>query len=156
MTKSTICQFPLCSFAQLGNCNTIPPVIISTTLQTSANLCNEVLCSTLTGKNRWITTDRARRNHASNSVWKWCFSPLRPRTHHLPPLMTTPIHPLQCDEAARMFQVAVLMPKKHKTLLLHRVCLSRYSVNQCFSTFVRPWPGKFYFHKKMAWSQQIY
>jgi len=29
-------------------------------------------------------------------------------------------------------------------------------LEQCFSTFVRPWPGKFFFHKMMAWSQQIY
>ena len=27
---------------------------------------------------------------------------------------------------------------------------------QCFSTFVRPRPGKFFFHTTRAWSQQIY
>ena len=30
------------------------------------------------------------------------------------------------------------------------------STAQCFSTFVRPRPGKFFFHKKRARSQQIY
>ena len=30
------------------------------------------------------------------------------------------------------------------------------SLEQCFSTFVRPRPGKFLFHKTMARSQQIY
>ena len=31
-----------------------------------------------------------------------------------------------------------------------------YSLYQCFSTFVRPRPGKFFFHKPKARSQQIY
>jgi hypothetical protein len=43
--------------------------------------------------------------------------------------MTIPTHPSQCDEAALMFQVAVSMPGKHKTLLFHRICIRRYSVN---------------------------
>jgi len=29
-------------------------------------------------------------------------------------------------------------------------------LGQCFSTFVRPWPGIFFFHKTRARSQQIY
>jgi len=35
---------------------------------------------------------------------------------------------------------------------LQRCC----TLQQCFSTFVRPRPGKFFFHKKRARSQQIY
>ena len=31
-----------------------------------------------------------------------------------------------------------------------------YILDQCFSTFVRPRPGKFFFHKTRARSQQIY
>ena len=31
-----------------------------------------------------------------------------------------------------------------------------FSLHQCFSTFVRPRPGKFFFHKTRAQSQQIY
>jgi len=31
-----------------------------------------------------------------------------------------------------------------------------YTVHQCFSTFVRPRPGKFFFYKTRAQSQQIY
>jgi len=34
------------------------------------------------------------------------------------------------------------------------VCL--YGLNQCFSTFVRPRPGKFFFYKTRARFQQIY
>jgi len=30
------------------------------------------------------------------------------------------------------------------------------ALNQCFSTFVRPRPGKFFFHKTRTRSQQIY
>jgi hypothetical protein len=30
------------------------------------------------------------------------------------------------------------------------------TLGQCFSTFVRPWPGTFFFYKMRAWSQQIY
>jgi len=33
---------------------------------------------------------------------------------------------------------------------------AEYSVDQCFSTFVRPRPGKFFFHKMRARSKQIY
>ena len=37
-------------------------------------------------------------------------------------------------------------------------CFMRYAVfiNQCSSTFVKPRPGKFFFHKTRARSQQIY
>ena len=31
-----------------------------------------------------------------------------------------------------------------------------HALGQCFSTFVRPWHGKFFFHKTRARSQQIY
>jgi len=31
-----------------------------------------------------------------------------------------------------------------------------HAINQCFSTSVRPWPGKFFFYKTRARSQQIY
>jgi len=35
--------------------------------------------------------------------------------------------------------------------------MSLKTLEQCFSTFVRPWPGKFsFFHKTRARSQQIY
>ena len=34
--------------------------------------------------------------------------------------------------------------------------LSCGDIGQCFSTFVRPRPGKFFFYKKRAQSQQIY
>ena len=30
------------------------------------------------------------------------------------------------------------------------------SLQQCFSTFLGPWPIKFFFHSMRAWSQQIY
>ena len=33
---------------------------------------------------------------------------------------------------------------------------TRRDVDQCFSTFVRPRPSKFFFHKTRARSQQIY
>jgi len=33
---------------------------------------------------------------------------------------------------------------------------SRRSLRQCFPTFVRPRPGKFFFHKTRPRSQQIY
>ena len=33
---------------------------------------------------------------------------------------------------------------------------SYHPIMQCISTFVRPWPGKFFFHKTRVRSQQIY
>jgi len=33
---------------------------------------------------------------------------------------------------------------------------SKLGIFQCFSTFARPRPGKFFFHKTRAGSQQIY
>ena len=34
--------------------------------------------------------------------------------------------------------------------------LFNFALEECFSTFVRPRPGKFFFCKMRAWSQQIY
>jgi hypothetical protein len=42
----------------------------------------------------------------------------------------------------------------HHILHVNRIWV-KY-VEQCFSTFVRPRPGKFFFHKTRARSQQIY
>ena len=39
--------------------------------------------------------------------------------------------------------------------ILYECCIQD-GVVQCFSTFVRPRPGKYFFHKKRARSQQIY
>jgi hypothetical protein len=36
------------------------------------------------------------------------------------------------------------------------ICILSYTVTQPFSKFVRPQPGKFFFHKTRARSQQIY
>ena len=47
----------------------------------------------------------------------------------------------------------------NKTLLVYYVIISlllRVTVDQCFSTFVRPRPGKFFFYKTRARPQQIY
>jgi len=41
-----------------------------------------------------------------------------------------------------------------KVITFHTV--DNVALKQCFSTFVRPRPGKFFFHKTRARSQQIY
>jgi len=48
-----------------------------------------------------------------------------------------------------MFQITVVPPKR-------LAATGGGSLDQCFSTFVRPRPGKFFFHKTRARSQQIY
>ena len=42
------------------------------------------------------------------------------------------------------------------SILLYLIDDARSNTNQCFSTFVRPRPGKFFFYKTRARSQQIY
>jgi len=44
----------------------------------------------------------------------------------------------------------------HNLRLYSIGCSRLYGIAQCFSTFVRPRPGKLFFHKTRARSQQIY
>jgi hypothetical protein len=46
--------------------------------------------------------------------------------------------------------------KDNKKVLCNPKAESRFILNQCFSTFVRPRPGKFFFHKTRVRSQNIY
>ena len=61
------------------------------------------------------------------------------------------------------FSVVLCAFAKFRKQLSASSCLSarphgktRLSLDQCFSNFVRPRPGKFFFHKTRARSQQIY
>ena len=63
----------------------------------------------------------------------------------------------------RLLSTPVLCDYGRKTCILytrypvsHFIYLCRFRLRQCFSTFVRPRPSKFFFHKTRAQSQQIY
>ena len=53
------------------------------------------------------------------------------------------------------YQNLVSIPLPHTKTVNYQPHPS-FRLSQCFSTFVRPRSGKFFFHKRRAWSQQIY
>jgi hypothetical protein len=87
-----------------------------------AGICAEALGSTMSRNNK-LNDWQCKEESLPGVRWVQCISPHHPKIHHLLLLMTKPIRPLQFDEVALMFQVAVLMPKKHRRWMFEAFAL---------------------------------
>ena len=77
--------------------------------------------------------------------------------HHVATTFCTKF-PLCCSGCCSLWAPCVLLTK-YSLNFLNRLPFpfqTQYPLYQCFSTFVRPRPSKFIFHKTRARSQQIY
>ena len=69
--------------------------------------------------------------------------------------MPRPSNSSRFDHANNIGRGAFFFRVENRSSLLLQLD-GAYLLDQCFSTFVRPRPGKFFFHKTRARSQQIY